>query len=183
MVTLASVSCSLQIKDKKFTVDPLTLFQRVCKMKQSQDDLKNLFKYELALFPMSLFTEEGMHTGRKSMMYEAFNPIQEQVDLGSRKCNVIDGGYLLHKVVWSKSNEATFQVVCQNYVDYVQRHFGSNAIVVFDGYPVGINYQSTKAAERHRRSLLHSSTKFVFSKTTSVSTISQAKFLSNDTNK
>lgn len=121
-----------------------------------------------------------LEKGRKSMMYEAFSPIKEQLSLGTRICNVIDGGYLLHKVVWSKANEATFQVVCQIYVYYVKRHFGSNAILVFDGYPVGINYQSTKAAERYRRSLLHSSTKFIFTETTFVSTISQAKFLSNE---
>ena len=89
----------------------------------------------------------------------------------------------MHRVVWTKSSEATFQVVCQNYVDYVQKHFGNNTIVVFDGYHVGISYESTKSAERYRRSLLHSSTKHFFSKTTSISTISQAKFLSNDSNK
>lgn len=183
VVTLASLSCSLKIKDKQITVDPLTLFQRVCIIKQSEADLRNLFKYELAPFPMSLFTEEGMHKSTKSKLYDAFLPIAGEVDFGARKCNVIDGGFLLHRVVWSKSSEATFQVVCQNYVDYVKRHFGSNAIVVFDGYPSGISYQSTKAVARYRRSLLNPSTKFVFSKTTSVSTITQAKFLSNDTNK
>lgn len=184
VVTLASVSCSLKVKNKTFTVDPLTLFQRVCITKQSEADLRNLFKYELAPFPMSLFSEEGMHKGRKSKLYDAFIPIvREEVDFGTRKWNVIDGGFLLHRVVWPKSSEATFQVVCQNYVDYVQRHFGSNAIVVFDGYPVEMSYQSTKAVERYRRSLMHSSTKFVFSTKTSISTISQGKFLSNDTNK
>jgi len=55
--------------------------------------------------------------------------------------------------------------------------------VVFDGYPVGISYQSTISAERYRRSLLHSSTKHLFSKTTSIGTNSQEKFLSNDSNK
>lgn len=92
----------MKIKDKNFTINPLTLFQRICITKQSDADFRNLFKYELAPFPISLFTEESMHKARKSMLYEAFTPVQEPVDFGSSKCAVIDGGYLLHKVVWSK---------------------------------------------------------------------------------
>ena len=45
---------------------------------------------------------------------------------------VIEGGYLLRKVVWPAS--VTYGQVCSEYVDYVIRHFGSNSIVVFDGY-------------------------------------------------
>ena len=91
VVTLAAVSCSLKIAGKKFTVDPLTLFQRVCIAKKSDEDVKELFKFELAPFLMSLFTEEGMRKGTKSAMYSLFTPIEE-VNLGNRKCNVIDGG-------------------------------------------------------------------------------------------
>lgn len=122
-----------------------------------------------------------MRKGKKSALYEAFTPVQEE-DLGSRKCAVIDGGYLLHKVVWCKTTSPTFESVCKTYVDYVQTHFGCNAIVVFDGYPSDVAYQSTKAAERYRRASLQSSTKFIFSLTMAV-TLSQEKFLSNDTNK
>lgn len=106
------------------------------------------------------------------MMLTVFTHIQESVDLGSDKCAVIGGGYLLHKVLWSKSRESTYELVCQNYVDYVLRRFESNALVVFDGYPVGISYQSTESAEQYRRSLLyprlHPSVEFVFYKTTSI---------------
>lgn len=77
-----------------------------------------MFKYELAPFPMSLFTEKGMYKGRKSMLHNAFLPVVgEDVDFGTRKCDVIDGGYMLHRVDRTMSNEATFQVVCHNYVD------------------------------------------------------------------
>lgn len=162
-------------------VDPLTLFQRVCVAKKSEDDLKRLFKFELAPFPMSLFTEEGMRKGTKSAMYSLFTPIEE-VNLGNRQCNVIDGGYLLHKVVWNKTPTTTFEMLCSTYINYVQRHFGSNVIVVFDGYPTNAGYQSTKASERARRSALQSATKVVFSSSTMV-TIAQEKFLGNDYNK
>lgn len=183
VVTLASVNCSLKIAGKKFTADPLTLFQRICIMKQSEDDLKELFAYELAPFPMSLFSEEGMRKNAKSTLYDAaFTPIQEDVNLGSRRACVIDGGYLLHKVVWGKTTTPTFESVCHSYIQYVKNHFDTNVTLVFDGYPTGISHQSTKSAERGRRAMLHSSTKFIFSQSTPVS-IGQEAFLSNDINK
>lgn len=181
VVTLASVCCSLKIANKSFTVDPLTLFQRVCVVKKSDEDLKELLKFELAPFPMSLFTEEGIRKGTKSAMYSLFNPIEE-VNLGNRKCNVIDGGYLLHKVVWNTTPTTTFDMLCSTYNKYVLRYFGNNVIVVFDGYPTDAGYQSTKAAERARRSALQSPTKLSFSSSTMV-TIAQEKFLANDHSK
>lgn len=91
-----------------------------------------MFKYELAPFPMSLFTDEGMHKGTKIKLYDTFLPIVDKyVNFGTSKCNIINGGFLLHRVVWNKMSEATFKVVSQSSVDYIQRHFGSTAIVVF----------------------------------------------------
>lgn len=45
------------------------------------------------------------------------------------------------------------------------------------------SYQSTKTAEHYWHSLLHSSAKFVSSKTTLINMTLQAKFFSNDINK
>lgn len=90
---------------------------------------------------MSLFNEEGMRKGTKSALYDAaFTPINGETNLGSRKYNVIDGDFLLHKVVWSKSTTPTFQIVCKTYVGYAMKHFGLNTTIVFDGYPDGTTY-------------------------------------------
>ena len=131
---------------------------------------------------MAQFSDEGMRKGTKSTLYSAFTPVQSEVMLGSKKCTVIDGGYLLHKVVWNKTSAVNFGAVCKTYVEYVQRHFGSNAVVVFDGYSDESTQQSTKSWERSRRASLHSSAKILFNKTTAV-TIAPEKFLSNDGNK
>lgn len=66
-MNFASVTCSLKISGNKFKVDPLILFQRVCIANKSEDQ-KELFKFELAPFPMSLFTKEGMRKGTKPAM-------------------------------------------------------------------------------------------------------------------
>ena len=43
---------------------------------------------------------------------------------------VIDGGYLLHAVVWPK--RSTYQAVCEAYTNYIIKHYHKGATVVFD---------------------------------------------------
>lgn len=60
VVSLATVN-SIRIGNTKVVpVDPLTLFQRLCLAKQSEEDLMQFFPYELAPYPTSIFYEEGM---------------------------------------------------------------------------------------------------------------------------
>ena len=47
---------------------------------------------------------------------------------------VVDGGYLIRsKVYWKKNSK--FEHIVRNTVAFVLQHYGSNATVVFDGYP------------------------------------------------
>ena len=59
---------------------------------------------------------------------------------------VIDGGYLLHAVVWPK--RSTYQAACEAYKTYIIKHYHQGATVVFDGYA---GPPSTKSAEQNRR--------------------------------
>ena len=59
---------------------------------------------------------------------------------------VIDGGHLLHRVVWPRS--ATYNEVIETIVSYVCRHYGADCIVVFDGY---CHIPSTKNVEHMRK--------------------------------
>ncbi|GBN50866.1 hypothetical protein AVEN_64316-1 [Araneus ventricosus] len=65
VITLASVNNSAKIGREKITVNPLTLFHRICVAKQSDEDLKMFFTFELLPFPLSMFNEEGMRKGTK----------------------------------------------------------------------------------------------------------------------
>ncbi|XP_049762542.1 uncharacterized protein LOC126088442 [Schistocerca cancellata] len=61
VVTLLSAFNSVKAGSTKITpVDPLTLFQRICLMKQSGEELKVFLKYELVPYPMSLFFQWKM---------------------------------------------------------------------------------------------------------------------------
>lgn len=60
---------------------------------------------------------------------------------------IIDGGYLLHRVVWDREN--TFEDILDKYLQYFRRHFGHNVTIIFDGYT---DYtKNIKAAEQLRR--------------------------------
>ena len=45
---------------------------------------------------------------------------------------VLDGGHLLHAVVWPIP--ATYQEVCETYKSYILSRYNSGGTVVFDGY-------------------------------------------------
>ncbi|GBN27951.1 hypothetical protein AVEN_234181-1 [Araneus ventricosus] len=91
---------------------------------------------------------------------------------------VVDGGHLLHKVVWNMN----FEDISKSYLRYLQTHYGSNVAVVFDGYPSDVNGNSAKSAERIRRANLHSSHEIIFNEATCPET-SQEQFLANERNK
>src|SRR6218665_146305 len=90
---------------------------------------------------------------------------------------VMDGGYLLHAVIWPP--DATYDKICNSYVSYVRHHFGSNTVVVFDGYK---RSNSTKAPEQQRRASKGVSRDLLFDE--QMKTVStQAFFLANAANK
>lgn len=91
--------------------------------------------------------------------------------------NIVDGGYLLRVVIWPAN--PTYSQVCDSYVSYTERHYGNEAIVVFDGYECTT---STKSAEQKRRATKSSSRDIMFDESMQTVT-TQSAFLSNDGNK
>ena len=67
------------------------------------------------------------------------------ISLPSACLFVLDGGSLLQRLPWLKN--ATFESICQSYVDYVTKRY-QNVVVVFDGYP---NCPTTKDVTHMRR--------------------------------
>ncbi|CAH2989439.1 unnamed protein product [Chilo suppressalis] len=82
VLSLSTVNTSITIDESPVPIDPLLLFQRMCITKNSETDLKIFLAYELAPFPLSLFTEEGMRKGTKSLLYNAFEPLTENFQTG-----------------------------------------------------------------------------------------------------
>lgn len=95
--------------------------------------------------------------------------------------HVIDGGFLLHKVIWQKND--TIELIIEKYLSFIRTHFSNNSCIVFDGYPENENSTtSTKAAERLRRKNYSSVPSFNIEPHTKI-TVLQQQFLSNDKNK
>ncbi|GBO16311.1 hypothetical protein AVEN_111397-1 [Araneus ventricosus] len=138
------------------------------------------FTFELSPFPLSLFNEEGMRKRTKSSLFSAFSPTKIDDVQGKNNFVVVDGGHLLHKVVWQRN--MNFEDIAKSYLTYLQTHYGSNVTVVFDGYPSDVNGNSAKSAERIRRGNLHSSHEIIFNEATCPET-SQEQFLANERNK
>ncbi|GBM19781.1 hypothetical protein AVEN_208654-1 [Araneus ventricosus] len=145
VITLASVNKSAKIR-KEITVDPLTLFHRICVVKQLDEDFKMFFTFELSPFPLSLFNEEGLRKGAKLSLFSTFTPTKIDAAQGKNNFVVVDGGYLLYKVVWQQN--MNFGDIPKSYLTYLQTHYGSNVAIVCDGYPTDVNRKSTKSAER-----------------------------------
>ncbi|GBM01570.1 hypothetical protein AVEN_239834-1, partial [Araneus ventricosus] len=122
VVTLASINSSVKICNISIVVDPHILFHRLCIAKQSDDDLKAFFKCELSPFPILLFTGESMRKGTKSSLYTSFSPITEDVKPEGSQYVVVDGGHLLHKIVWRQ--QATFGAIADRYVQYLNNKYG-----------------------------------------------------------
>ncbi|GBM75924.1 hypothetical protein AVEN_125335-1 [Araneus ventricosus] len=138
------------------------------------------FTYELLPFPLSLFSEEGMRKGTKSFLFSAFTPTKIDAVEGKNNFVAVNGGHLLHKVVWQRN--MNFEDMVKSYLTYLQTHYGSNVAVVFDGYPSDETGRSTKSAEHIQRTNLHSSPEIIFNKAT-CSKNSQKQFLADERNK
>lgn len=120
-----------------------------------------------------------MRKTQKSALYKSFVPLSKPPELKNPIC-VIDGGYLLHKVVWTdpKKYVYTYNDVVKMYVKYLNNY--RECIVVFDGYAE--ESRSIKNTEQLRRLQKNFCPDVNFTESTIV-TVPQNKFLRNRKNK
>lgn len=178
--SLATAKRGITINNEKVAVNTTLIFQRITvAMKNDSQSTAEAVRHELAPFPLSLYDARGkMREPTKSELFKAFTgkPISD-INLSEYE-TVIDGGFLLHKVVWPVGS--TYETVFQLYESYIVRNYGSNSVVVFDGYEE--TDVSIKSYKRLLRSKATKSTVVMFEKEMTI-TVNQAKFLSNDKNK
>lgn len=99
---LATVNSAIKIHDAIVPVDPMLLFQRIIIAKKDDEELVNYLEYELAPYPLSLFNETGMRKTKKSALYNILEESRDRVNFIDCR-HVIDGGYLLHRVIWHQN--------------------------------------------------------------------------------
>jgi len=93
-------------------------------------DTESCFQHELTSILNALFQESRLQKMNKSALAKE---LTKQVDTGGQvpptNMHVLDGGCLLHHVVWPTS--ATYLDVMNAYLSYIHRYYSS--CVVFDG--------------------------------------------------
>ncbi|GBN76219.1 hypothetical protein AVEN_7583-1 [Araneus ventricosus] len=124
---------------------------------------RNILNLLLAPFPLSLFDEEGVRKAHKSVFYDLFS-IATGVHFTSA-CYVVDGGFLLHRVLWQAKE--SFSFILKKYVDYAKKHFNEGATTAFYGYPEDAA-KSTKEVERIIRTKKHIAGYVMFDESMSV---------------
>ena len=142
-------------------------------------DLATYLKYELAPWPPSLFDDISLRRPSKAALASLLLSLLPpgSADLPQDPVYVIDGGHLLHSVVWPCP--ATYAEICQTYVSHVLTHYGLTATVVFDGYA---DFSSTKSEEQKRRAAKRKSADISVAGHIRA-TVCQADFLGNSHNK
>lgn len=117
-----------------------------------------------------------MRKTAKSELYKCFHPhkLIQRTDF----YHVVDGGWLLHKFLWSHST--TYEHIFQGYLRFVTKRYGNNVTVVFDGY--NSKLIGTKSYERYRRNNMCTAADVSIAADHLV-TLKQAQFLTNVANK
>jgi hypothetical protein len=152
-----------------------------------------VYSYPAALFDSSAMPRQANKAVLADAMWELFqkgrihindHPAKHIIDPQKReqqcmhnsRSYVLDGGALLHRVLWRRG--VYFQILCQLYVDYVTKRYQS-ATVVFDGYEDG---PFIKDADHQRRtgSKIGPTVKFM---ARTVNNLKKHEFLANKTNK
>lgn len=161
-------------------IDPRQLLNRIMCTATSQEQLEQCFEYELSTEATSMFENFGMRKTKKSALFEVFDKLLKDVPLVEpigRKLYFIDGGFLLHKVVWAASQ--TYEEIYDSYEKYISSHYGRRTHIIFDGYS---DRQSTKYQEQQRRAGSMACVDILF-EDNMVPKVAQSKFLTNPKNK
>ena len=176
--TLADVGNSSTVNRKaQLNVDPNILFTRLLAIVQRSSDLEQYFQYELSSEPLSLFTSGRMWKTDKSQLAKELCKGLHSNIAPQMSVHVVDGGYLLHVVSWIYSTP--YSEVLQQYVRYVDKHYGDGSIIVFDGY---CNGPSIKDEEHCRREAKKCAPSVVID-SSNICYPDQTSFLANERNK
>ena len=92
---------------------------------ERSDNLMQYFKYELTPEPTSQCKDQMMRKNNKaSLLPYLVQPTYQHYDKDDESFLniVIDGGYLLKKMVWPK--DGTYNNVLQRYLPYVSKKYG-----------------------------------------------------------
>ena len=146
---------------------------------RTEQQLHNIFKYELCSYPPALYeAKHVLRPANKPALADAIWALvpAEVVGPTGKSQYILDGGSLLHRIPWQRGT--TYNDICQQYTNSVTRHYGY-AIIVFDGY---LEELSTKDSAHQRRTGGRTGLTVDFA-SDMVMKSKKEEFLSNKTNK
>ena len=172
--TMSGLTKAVKVRGEDVCINPNQLFHRIVCIVRSEEELAEYLTYELAACPPALFDDCSLRKGNKSSIVTVLDGLAPN---GSHPPSdavyTIDGGRLLHRVVWQQP--ATYVHICEQYKQYTTKRYGY-ARVVFDGYDA----PSTKDADH---SLHVASSREVLIEDNIHVSMSQQEFLGNTANK
>ena len=130
--------------------------------------------FPASLFDASLLPLKANKPVLADAIWSMTKESQTANDPGGSAYFVIDGGALLHRVVWPRG--VTYNAICLLYIQYVRRRY-PRATIVFDGYDNG---PTTKDCTHQRRG--HGCGPAVLFDPDMFVTLKQDEFLSNQVN-
>ena len=145
--SFGAMNNTVRVRREDVVVNLSLLFNRITCILNTSSELDVFLQYELAPQPPALFVDGQMRKSAKSALGNMVKTMVTcQKAIPDASIFVLDGGHLLHAVVWPKP--ATYQEVCETYKSYILSRYNSGVTVVFDGYAGPI---STKSVEQKRR--------------------------------
>jgi hypothetical protein len=177
--SLSSLKNNECVKRKTYGIDSEALFSRLLILISRDDNIEPYFKFELAAEPTSLFVDSFFRkTDKSALAREILSESGDCKPQTTPQTFIVDGGFLLHKVKWLVSG--TYGDVALQYCHYVKTHYGSDVIIVFDGYDTGA---SVKDPEHAMRAQKNKSAPDIVLSEEKPTYKNQAQFLSNEKNK
>ena len=145
--SLGSMKNTIKVRGE-VVVNHDVLFNRITCVLNTSSELDNFIQYELAPQLPSLCVDGQMRKGTKSALGKSLKALVTCQKVAPDDAEyVVDGGHLLHAIIWSKP--ATYKDICEAYRDFVIQY--SHVTIVFDGDE---GPPSTKSAEHDRRARL-----------------------------
>ena len=103
VLSLGSLTASVKVHGEEVIVNTLQLFNRIICTVKTDEELAACFEYELAPRPPALFDESLlMRKSSKAVLCDAIESIVPCDETTPVSKFVIDGGYLLHRIVWMR---------------------------------------------------------------------------------
>ena len=121
------------------TIDPMLLFQILTHIAENNAGcLEDSFCFELCSVPASLFSSNGVPRlpHKASLAHFIWNATnQEKAELPSDACYVMDRCFMLHLLTWCRG--LTYNQLAHSFTTYITQKYGSDTVIVFDGYNSG----------------------------------------------